>query len=82
MIIRIIEKSRGGGESGWKWHMENHQSSAVCQSENSQSIDGYYSRKATALKSAWRFIDNFLDRCGVEIMDGFTGKSLGSRNMD
>ena len=82
MIIRIVSKRHSSQEEKlWYWRMELERGDAVCISDNSHSMRGGYTTKGTAVRSAWRFIDRFLDRCCVEVMDGFTGESLGGRNL-
>ena len=81
MIIRIISKCEDS-ETIWYWRLETDRGDAVCESYNPKSGFCGYTRKNTALNSAWRFIDEYMDEhIRVEIMDGFTGKSLGSRNL-
>ena len=76
MIIRINEK-----RSEWFWQLETPRGVIICISENWKSMDGGYSRKSTAVRAAWRFIDKYLAEMKIEIMDQFSGESLGGRNL-
>lgn len=55
MTIRITRKQ---GE--WFWIMETGRSDPICISENSRSMVGGYTRRQTAIKSAERFVDDYL----------------------
>jgi hypothetical protein len=78
MIVRILYRVG----KGWFWRLEYDNGTSICWSENHRSMDGGYTRKSTAIASAWRFIDRCLDSTiRVEIRDRFTQKFIGGRNL-
>ena len=46
---------------GWYWKMETRRGDVICISENWRDMDGGYTRRRTAIKSAQRFVDRYLD---------------------
>lgn len=83
MILRIISKHHSVSEDTlWYWIMELDRGDGVCMSENSCSMRGGYSRKHTAIRSAFRFMERYLGSglC-VNIVDGFEGRHIGGQNL-
>ena len=56
MVIRITQTS-----NGWFWIMETTRGDTVCKSDNWRDMDSGYTRRQTAIKSAERFVDRYLD---------------------
>ena len=61
MVIRIMFKI-----GGWYWIMETSRGDTVCISDNWRDMDGGYSRRRTAIKSAERFVVRYLGE-GLQI---------------
>jgi len=53
----------------WDWVLQNHKGITICKSDNHTSLFGGYTRKSTAIKSAKRFAEKYLNGKHVIIIN-------------
>ncbi len=75
MVIRIAKSN-----DEWFWILETSRGDSVCKSENWRDMDGGYTRKTTAITSAYRFMDNYLSDRRVVLKD-VSGEEIGGINL-